>query len=74
MNLESINHSVTIQRDDSDDGISDFEPFSVSLPLIPSVGDVIETAYGNYRVVSRRIVVSDPGLESCDVLIRCCDV
>jgi len=73
MNLENVMHTVTIQREDNDDGIADFKPYSTSMPLIPSVGDVVETRYGTYVVVSRRIIVGDPASESCEVQIRCRD-
>ena len=71
MELENVLHDVTIQLEQNGDGIADFEPYSISMPLLPSVGDVIETDCGTYKVVSRRIIVGDPASESCEVQIRC---
>lgn len=73
MNLENVMHTVTIQREDNDDGVADFEPYSMSMPLIPCVGDVIESGFGTYVVVSRKIMIGDPASESCDIQIRCRD-
>lgn len=73
MDLSSVMHTVTIQRENNNDGVADFQPYSISIPLLPSVGDVIETAYGTYKVVSRRITLGDPASESCEVQILCQD-